>query len=199
MYAKNISYPDLNVLEKSLVKVVSESDEFVEIKEKIIVALTQGEKNIRTANNSILLAKSKEAWARLGVPGSRIIPVYTQSELEKSSTTKWYPEIKDTNMDFLKRTVSECVVESRYKFTEKRLKGLRNKIDEFVSVLKSKIKEDFDIDFDKTNGDFDENEGDEKLHRDEVNMDGKPMNEEIQRKKNIRNKFKEIIRILRTF
>jgi hypothetical protein len=199
LYAKNISYPDLNVLEKSLVKVVSESDEFVEIKEKIIVALTQGEKNIRTANNSILLAKSKEAWARLGVPGSRIIPVYTQSELEKSSTTKWYPEIKDTNMDFLKRTVSECVVESRYKFTEKRLKGLRNKIDEFVSVLKSKIKEDFDIDFDKTNGDFDENEGDEKLHRDEVNMDGKPMNEEIQRKKNIRNKFKEIIRILRTF
>ena len=199
LYAKNISNPDLNVLENSLVKVASESDEFVEVKDKIIVALTQGERNIRTNNNPILLSKSKEAWARLGVPGSRIIPVYTHAELEKSSPTKVYPEIVDTNMEFLKRTVSECVVESRYKFTEKRLKGLRKKIDVNVKALKGYIKEDYEIDFDEENGDFDENEGDEKLHRDEVNMDRKSINEEILRKKIIKYNFKEIIRILRTF
>ena len=36
LYTKNIALPDLNVLENSLVKVASESDEFVEVKDKII-------------------------------------------------------------------------------------------------------------------------------------------------------------------
>jgi len=88
---------------------------------------------------------------------------------------------------------------SSTKTFEKRLKGLRRKIEEFVSVLECKIKDDYEIDLNEENGDFDENEGDEKLHRDEVNMDGKSINEEILRKKNIKYNFKEIIRILRTF
>jgi hypothetical protein len=198
LYAKNIDKPDLNVLECTLVKVASESDEFVEVKDKIIVALTRGETTFPKSNNPLLLAKSKEAWARLGLHGSRIIYVYSKAELEKSSATKMYAEIVDTNMEFLKRTVSECVVESRHKFTEKRLKSLRKKIDVNVKALKGYIKEDYEIDFDEENGDFDENEGDEKLHRDEVNMDGKSINEEILRKKIIKYNFKEIIRILRT-
>jgi hypothetical protein len=163
LYAKNIDKPDLNVLEISLVKIASESDQFVEVKDKIIVALTQGEKTIPMSNNTSLLTKSKEAWARLGVHGSRIIPVFSKAELEKSSATKDCPEIKDTNMEFLKKTVSECVVESRFKFTEKRLKSLRKKIDVNVKALKGYIKEDFEINFDGENDGFDENEDEDKM------------------------------------
>jgi len=53
LYAKNIDKPDLNVLEISLVKIASESDQFVEVKDKIIVALTQGEKNLRNAFSKV--------------------------------------------------------------------------------------------------------------------------------------------------
>ena len=195
LYAKDISRPDLDVSEINLVKITSESDEFVDVKEKILVALTQGEKIINIKNtsedNSMLERKSKLAWARLGVSDSRIISVFTKAELEKNlpETSKGFPTIKDTKMKLLKETVSKCVVESRFKFNEKRVKGLRLKIEEFFHVLKKNIFTDFGIDFDSKNVEFDENEGDYIIDRTKER-------EKVNLKKNIITKLNEIKRIL---
>jgi hypothetical protein len=115
------------------------------------------------------------------------------------------------NTDFEQNEVADSL--------EKVAKEIREDFDEFMHCLKysiypySGVTSLYCIELDRIRDRFGSSDSEffwkkqiknslsslSKVDRDKVKLDIKPMNEEIQRRKNIRNKFEEITRLLRNY
>ncbi|RNA13273.1 dynamin family [Brachionus plicatilis] len=154
LFASPFRYPSLNDCEIEILELSDKSDYFIDIKDKIVVALTNCDAASSRSQFNKLLHENREAWKLKLVPENRIVPVCSiveKANLDQPELIKAMNNLKELNggdsgMSTLKQTVNECINGLKYKISSQRYLEIKSKLNKFFILLKERVKQKFNVD-----------------------------------------------------
>ncbi|CAF0816449.1 unnamed protein product [Brachionus calyciflorus] len=154
LFASPFKTPSLNDCEIEILELSDKNDNFIDIKDKIVVALTNCDAAGSRNQFKKLLDENRQAWKLKNVAEQRIVPVCSiieAADLKKPELVKAIKDMKDLNggdsgMATLKKTVNECINDLKYKIAFQRCVDIKNKLNNFFNSIRETIKERFNVD-----------------------------------------------------
>lgn len=154
LFASPFKFPSLNDCEIEILELSDKTDQFIDLKDKIVVALTNCDEAGSKEKYNRLLDENKQAWKLKNVPDSRIVPVCSiaeRADLNKPELVKAVNNMRefnggDSGMSRLKETVNQCINDLRYNVSFQRCMEIKNKLNDFFNSVKDTVKEKYQID-----------------------------------------------------
>lgn len=154
LFASPFKNPSLNDCEIEILELGDKNDDFIDIKDKIVVALTHCDAAGSKNQFNKLLDENRQAWKLKNVPEDRIVPVCSiieGADLTKPELAKTVNDLKilndgDSGMTTLKKTVNECISHLKYKISFQRCIDIKNKLKNLFNSIRETIKERFNVD-----------------------------------------------------